>query len=148
MQNELEKEPQPEDVTVIESEIPSGRTMVPTGPMYLASQKAINLMTDEELKEHILKFKTLVRASEQALDYRRTQLSLAINESEHREDKIRRHIRNLKFTVANIKVSVDPQKSAREKWNGVIAKLKAQGKTDAEIADMLKTLNQLVQRSK
>jgi len=137
----LEDEPEVEQITIEEKEIPSGRSMTPTGMMYLASQKAISQMSPEELHEHIRKFKDLVRAAERNLDYRRT------HELEQRDRSLKRHLRNVKFVPGAIKIVVNSKDSPSTKWKNVVAKLKATGKTDKEIKDLLEGLKAIVSQS-
>lgn len=115
-----------------------------TGAAYVTTSKLISEMNDAELETHILSFKRLVYETQEKLDYRRTQLTIATNESEERITRKRRAMRNMRIPgQAQAQKHNPAQHVVSRAGISALEKLRASGLSASQIRDLLQVTIQL-----
>lgn len=118
-----------------------GRDIYPVGAEYTTSAKAIGEMSNEELKEHVVKYRALLKQAELLTDFRRVQLSMASMEVMQREEIERRRLRGIRqsTTTQSIKIGgIDASKMGDKTWAAIAAKMKKAGITAEMIQAAIK----------
>jgi hypothetical protein len=128
--------------------LPGGRKLTPVGDIFKLAPQELSKMSRDELKSHIQLYKSLVDEAQRSLDYRRTRLAMAQNESEYREAEDRRKLRATrpKFLPGNkVKLRVATnnkyeRKSPGELFADQIEQMRAKGMSDIDIFNELAKL--------
>lgn len=134
----------PDSFSLEIEELTDGRIIRPVGTIYHLVAKTISQMTDIELRNHIAELRLRVKEAELTVEQKRVHLTHALGELEDREDKIRRHLRNIRVTPSAIKILVPVNGSMSAAFGNIVTKWKTQGKSPEEINDILEKMKRLL----
>lgn len=123
----------------------SGRIIRPVGSIYKLTAMRVSEMTDDELASHIKALKVEIKEAAEKLDQKRVLLTIAEGQSAENDARKFRRLRNVHVSPGGIRISAGPHLKAN--FGEMIARWKANGKSNEEIYDILSKLKELVERS-